>query len=114
YIEKKYLPFRDYEDNDFLDKGTYWYRQGHIFSSPFYSIDYTLAQVCAFQFWIKFMDNRQMAWEDYIRLCRAGGSMPFLELVKLANLESPFDDGVIKRVVDPIKDWLDRVDDKNL
>lgn len=113
-LEKKYLPFRDYDDNEFLDKGTYWYRQGHIFSSPFYYIDYTLAQVCAFQFWIKFMEDRKTAWEDYIRLCRAGGSMSFLDLVKLANLESPFQEGVIKKVVGPIKEWLDSIDDKGL
>ena len=113
-MEKNYLPFRDYEDNEFLDKGTYWYRQGHIFSSPFYYIDYTLAQVCAFQFWIKCMEDREKAWDDYIRLCKAGGSLPFLELVKMANLENPFKDGVIKRVVKPIKEWLDTIDDKNL
>ena len=112
-IEKKYLPFRDYEDNDFLDKGGYWFRQGHIFSSPFYYIDYTLAQVCAFQFWIKTVDDREKAWGDYLRLCKAGGSMPFLELVELANLENPFKNGTIKKVVGPIKDWLDSVDDSN-
>lgn len=114
YLEKKYLPFRDYDDIEFLDKGTYWYRQGHIFANPFYYIDYTLAQVCAFQFWIKFNENRKSAWEDYIRLCKAGGSKPFLELVKIANLESPFNDGIIKKVVGPIKEWLDSIDDKNL
>ena len=114
YLEKQYLPFRDYEDNEFLDKGTYWYRQGHIFSSPFYYIDYTLAQVCAFQFWIKSMDDREMAWNDYVRLCKAGGSMPFLQLVSLAGLENPFKDGVIKKLVGPIKDWLDSIDDKDL
>lgn len=112
-IEKKYLPFRDYADNDFLDKGGYWFRQGHIFSSPFYYIDYTLAQVCAFQFWIKTREDREKAWGDYLRLCKAGGSMPFLELVELANLENPFKNGTIKKVVGPIKDWLDSVDDSN-
>lgn len=112
-IENKYLPFRDYEDNKFLDNGGYWFRQGHIFSSPFYYIDYTLAQVCAFQFWIKTREDKDKAWEDYIGLCRAGGSLPFLQLVELANLENPFKDGTIKRVVEPIKDWLDNIDDSN-
>lgn len=110
-IEKKYLPFRDYEDNDFLERGGYWFRQGHIFEVPFYYIDYTLAQVCAFQFWIKAMENREKAWEDYLRLCKAGGSKSFLELVKLAGLRSPFEEGTIKKVVGPIKEWLDSVDD---
>jgi len=112
-IERKYLPFRDYEDNDLLNRGGYWFRQSHIFGSPFYYIDYTLAQVCAFQFWIKINQDKEKAWEDYIRLCKAGGSKSFLELVELANLDNPFVDGTIKKVVGPIKEWLDRVDDSN-
>ncbi|MDR7869441.1 MAG: M3 family oligoendopeptidase [Tissierellaceae bacterium] len=110
-IEKKYLPFRDYEDNDLLNRGGYWFRQGHIFGNPFYYIDYTLAQVCAFQFWIKMRENKEAAWEDYLRLCKAGGSKSFLELVELAGLENPFVDGTIKRVVKPLSDWLDTIDD---
>ena len=110
-IEKKYLPFRDYEDNDLLNRGGYWFRQGHIFQVPFYYIDYTLAQVCAFQFWIKFREDREKAWADYVKLCKAGGSMPFSELVKYAGLKVPFEDGCIKEVVGPIKEWLDGVDD---
>lgn len=111
-IEKKYLPFRDYEDNDLLNRGGYWFRQGHIFQVPFYYIDYTLAQVCAFQFWVKFKKDRITAWEDYVRLCKAGGSMPFSELVKYAGLKVPFEDGCISEVVGPIKEWLDGVDDE--
>ena len=113
-IEKKYLPFRDYEDNDFLNRGGYWFKQGHIFQTPFYYIDYTLAQVCAFQFWIKDRENHEKAWEDYMRLCKAGGSLPFLELVKLGNLENPFVDGTISKVVKPLKEYLDSVDDSKL
>lgn len=111
-IEKKYMPFRDYEDNDLLNRGGYWFRQSHIFQSPFYYIDYTLAQVCAFQFWNKISQDRKKAWADYIRLCKAGGSKPFLELIILANLQNPFVDGTIKQVVEPIKAWLDKIDDK--
>ena len=110
-IEKKYLPSKDYEDNDLLNRGGYWFRQGHIFSSPFYYIDYTLAQVCAFQFWVRSREDREKAWEDYLRLCKAGGSMSFLKLVELAELDNPFVDGTIERVVGLIKEYLDSVDD---
>ena len=113
-IEKKYLPHRDYEDNDYLERGGFWYQQGHIFGSPFYYIDYTLAQVCAFQFWKKANEDRKKAWEDYLRLCRAGGSKPFLELVELAGLESPFKEGCLESVVESIEDWLNGVDDTKL
>ena len=110
-IEKKYLPSRDYEENEFLDRGAYWFKQGHIFSSPFYYIDYTLAQVCAFQFWIKNQEDKKQAWQDYLTLCKAGGSKSFLDLVSLAKLDNPFVDGTIKRTVGPLKDWLDTIDD---
>jgi hypothetical protein len=34
-----------------------------------------------------------------------------LDLVKTANLESPFEDGTIAKVMKPIKAYLDGVDD---
>ncbi|WP_426348018.1 M3 family oligoendopeptidase [Alloiococcus sp. CFN-8] len=113
-IERKYLPHRDYEGNDLLERGGFFYQQGHIFEDPFYYIDYTLAQVCAFQFWKKSREDREKAWEDYLRLCKAGGSKSFLELVDLANLNSPFKDGCIEEVMVPIKEYLDSVDDSSL
>ncbi|MFD3158537.1 M3 family oligoendopeptidase [Haloimpatiens sp. FM7330] len=113
-IEKKYLPNKDYEDNDLLNRGGFWFRQGHIFQVPFYYIDYTLAQVCALQFWVKANENREEAWTDYLRLCRAGGSKSFLGLVELANLKNPFEDGCIESVMGPIQKWLDNVDDTNM
>ena len=91
--ERKYLPTRDYGEIDELKEGIFWFRQGHIFGTPFYYIDYTLAQVCAFQFWIKSRENREKAWEEYLNLCRLGGSKPFFELMKAANLKNPFTEG---------------------
>ncbi len=110
-IEKKYLPFRDYEGNEYLENGGFWQRQGHIFEMPFYYIDYTLAQVCAFQFWKRDQENHEDAWSDYVKLCKAGGSQSFLDLVKYANLRSPFEDGCVASVVGMIKDYLNGVDD---
>lgn len=110
-IEKKYLPYINYEDNEFLENGGYWQQQRHIYESPFYYIDYTLAQLCAFQFWKKSLDNREEAWKDYLGLCKLGGSMSFLNLIKSAKLVSPFEDGSIKSIVDPVQKWIDGIDD---
>lgn len=112
HLETKYLPDRDYADNDLLARGGYWYRQGHIYTDPFYYIDYTLAQTCAFQFWIKAGRDREAAWADYLRLCQAGGSLSFLELVALANLQNPFTEGTIAALLPPLVAWLDGVDDR--
>lgn len=113
-IERKYLPHRNYDDNTYLEQGGFWHKQGHIFSSPFYYIDYTLAQICAFQFWKKMHEDRSAAWADYLHLCRQGGSKSFVELVKVAGLISPFEDGCVTSVIGSINAWLDSVDDAAL
>ncbi len=109
-LEKLYMPWLDYDEIKFCNEGGIWQKQMHIYQVPFYYIDYTLAQVCAFQFWIKFNENRESAWEDYHRLCKAGGSLPFTELTTLANIESPFENGVLEKVVDQIWKFLKSID----
>jgi M3 family oligoendopeptidase len=113
-IERKYLPHRIYDDNHFLEKGGFWHSQRHIYKWPFYYIDYTLAQVCAFQFWQKANDNMEKAWKNYLDLCKAGGSKPFLQLLKMSGLESPFEDGCIQSIVYDIENFLDSIDDNLL
>lgn len=114
-IEKKYLPSIDYGDNEFYENGGYWFKQGHIFGNPFYYIDYTLAQVCAFQYWVKFnLGDREIAWNEYLNLCKIGGSKPFLELLKEGNLKNPFQNSTIESIIIPIKKWLDSIDDSKL
>ncbi|RLL46749.1 M3 family oligoendopeptidase [Oceanobacillus piezotolerans] len=113
-LEETYLPHRDYDGIDYLENGALWQRQGHIYADPFYYIDYTLAQICAFQFWKRDNENHEEAWKDYLNLCKLGGSKPFLELVKAGNLRSPFEEGTVDSVIGTIEDWLNNVDDKAL
>ena len=105
-LEKIYLPHKDFEGCDYLERGGWWHGQGHIFSSPFYYIDYTLAGICALQFWKRMMNQDQDAWNDYLALCDVGGSKSFLELVKIGNLKSPFEDGCVASVIADIEGWL--------
>ena len=111
-IEKKYLPYIDYDGNEFLEKGGRWQQQRHIYMSPFYYIDYCLAQICAFQFWKRSNENEEQALKDYIELCKAGGSKSFLELVKLAKLVSPFDKNCLGSFIGDVEKWLDEFDVK--
>lgn len=109
--EKKYLPWKNYEGNDFLESGGFWQGQPHIFRVPFYYIDYCLAMICAFQFWIKTNNDRVHAWEEYLRLCKAGGSKSFTGLLEIANLQSPFEESTITNVKEKISTWLNQIDD---
>lgn len=113
-LEKKYLPSRDYDGITYLEQGAFWQKQSHIYTTPFYYIDYTLAQLCAFQFWKKSKEDFTSAWDNYLELCKAGGSMSFLKLVDLAGLKSPFEDGAIQSVIHDIENWLNGIDDSVL
>ncbi|WP_349405435.1 M3 family oligoendopeptidase [Clostridium perfringens] len=110
-IEKKYLPHKNYDECDFLERGGWWFQQNHIFLSPFYYIDYTLAQICALQFWKKDRENHEKAWEDYLNLCNIGGTKTFLGLLKYANLKSPFENGCVESVVEVVDEYLESIDD---
>lgn len=113
-IEQKYMPGRDYEGNAYLESGRFWQRQGHIYRSPFYYIDYTLAQICALQYWKMSQENAEEAWKSYLDLCKQGGSKSFVDLVKFAGLRSPFEDGCVESVVGEIESYLNDVNDKAL
>ncbi len=111
-LEKLYLPGKDYSESEALDNGIFWYRQGHIFAAPFYYIDYTLAQVCALQFWKRTqIDHDVTAWADYLRICQMGGTGTFLQVVEAAGIKSPFQEGALSETLFETKKWLDAVDD---
>ena len=111
-IEKKYLPDLNYDSNEFLKSGGRWQHQRHIFEMPFYYIDYCLAQICAYQFWKKSTDDLSKTMEDYIKLCEAGGTQSFLNLLNVAKINSPFDEPSLKKSVSYVDEWLQTIDDK--
>ncbi len=78
---------------------------------PFYAVDYSLANLCAVQFWMKSKENKEEAWKDYLRLCKVGGKYSYFESLQLANLRSPFEEEVIQQIADFLGDWLEKVDD---
>lgn len=110
-IEKKYTPWKDYDSNEYLEEGGFWQKQAHIYGMPFYYIDYTLAQICALQFFKKSREDAKKAWEDYMKICLVSGSKPFLGVLKVGNLMSPFEDGCVESVVKEVAAYLDGIDD---
>ena len=105
-LEETYLPWRDYDGHEFLEKGGFWMQKQHIFLFPFYYIDYALAQMGAYQFYGRMKEDRRKAWEDYYRLCRAGGSKGYFELLELAKLDNPFQEGTVEKIVESLREDL--------
>lgn len=110
-LEKQYLPHKNYEEIDILEKGGWWMRQLHIFMYPFYYIDYTLAQVCAMQFWARIQKKDPKAFENYKHICEIGGTLPFKKIVKEAGLKVPFESGCLKETMEEIRAWFNVADD---
>ncbi|MDR2505359.1 MAG: M3 family oligoendopeptidase [Oscillospiraceae bacterium] len=108
-IEKKYLPWRDYDGDEFLSGGGFWMQKQHVFLYPFYYIDYALAQTCAFELYGRMKENPKQAWEDYLNLVKAGGSTNYFNLLKIANLSNPFESGSVARAVGHVVEELDEL-----
>ena len=76
-LEKEYKPHLDYTGNAFLEEGGYWQRQHHIYSLPFYYIDYCIAQSCALQYKTRMDEDykevglknplEDVAWKMWLR-----------------------------------------------
>ena len=105
-LEKTYLPWRDYDGHPFLEEGGFWMQKQHIFLYPFYYIEYALAQMGAFEFYGRMKKDRKEAWEDYYRLCQAGGSLGYFALLKLAHLSNPFEEGTVEKIVRSLEEDL--------
>jgi oligoendopeptidase F len=107
-LRKLYLPDRVDSDTSAVN----WFHQGHLFRAPFYYIDYTLAQVCALQFWRRTqVEQDPTAWADYLAICKIGGTKSFLNIVATANLKSPFEEGALAGTVAAAENYLNSIDD---
>ena len=107
-LELMYKPDLDY-DNDFYNSGAFWFAQGHVFWAPFYYIDYTLAQVCAFQYLLKYLENKEETLKEYITLCKAGGSESFFKLLDIGNLKNPMTTDVLEEIAPKLEELLNSI-----
>jgi len=106
-----YMPWMKLDGEiPFYSEGEGWQRQQHIYSSPFYYIDYCLAQTVALQFWARIQKDPQDAWKHYMSYTLQGGSRVFTELLKNAELDSPFEEVCLKTVCETANEWLENFD----
>ena len=108
-LEEKYMPWRVYdEDDDFMNRGGYWYHKVHFFIHPFYYIEYALATVNAMEMYKKYVEHPETAWKEYLELTDVAGSRRSVELLKLANLTPAYEDGAVKESISYVKSILEK------
>lgn len=100
-----FMPGLDFKDCP--AQRTYrWMRQPHIFSSPFYYIDYAIAEVGALQLWRLAKRDHAAAMDAYLELCRLGGTKPLLSILGAVGLRSPFEPDALPPLVDAVREEL--------
>ncbi len=110
-----YMPWMKLDGEiEFYSEGEGWQRQHHIYSMPFYYIDYCLAQTVALQFWAMIQNDRENAWKHYMAYTKQGGSRVFTELLKNAGLQSPFEETCLRGVCETADKWLADFDLKGI
>ena len=85
------------------EKGTIWLRYSHVFQSPFYYIEYAIAQLAALGIYRNYRDNQEDAIQKYDDFIHLGNSKPMPEVYKAAGVQFNFSKGYIKEILDFVK-----------
>ncbi len=84
-----------------------WQRQLHLFSVPFYYIEYGIAQLGALQVWLASKNDPEKALSQYKQALSVGGSRPLPELFSTAGIKFDFSQSTMVEVINAVKDELD-------
>ncbi len=108
-LEHRFRPHISMDGMPYLEKGTRWQYQMHIYEMPFYYIDYCLAQTAAFCFLLASRDNYEDAFARYLRLSRQGGEKVWTDLLEEAGFPSPFTPGALKTLAGRVEKMLEEI-----
>jgi oligoendopeptidase F len=86
-----------------------WHRQLHIFTHPFYYIEYGIAQLGALQVWANSKRDKARTLNDYKKSLGLGGSRPLPELFAAAGCTFKFDAATIKPLIQLARSELEKL-----
>jgi oligoendopeptidase F len=87
-----------------------WYQQPHFFGSPFYYIEYGIAQLGALQVWRNSLRDRKEAVRQYRHALGLGATQPLPELFKAAGARLVFDSEGMRELVTLVEEELEKLD----
>ena len=108
-LEEQFRPWISTKGMPYLEEGTRWQYQMHIYESPFYYIDYVLAQTAAFEFLLASQEDYDDAFKRYIALSKKGGTKLWPKLLEEAGLASPFAPGALADMAGKVKKLLESI-----
>jgi oligoendopeptidase F len=90
-------------------RGYLWHRQLHIFTHPFYYVEYAIAQLGALQVWANSKRDKRAALNDYKKALKLGGSRPLPELFAAAGCKFDFTRQTVRPLVNLIRTELEKL-----
>ncbi len=101
----RFIPDIDWAGHEDV-RMTGWHRKPHIFGSPFYYIEYGMAQIGALQVWRNSLHDPEKALKDYRRALAYGGTKTLPELFEASGAEFRFDSAMLQELVDLIESTI--------
>lgn len=102
---QRFMPAIDWRGFE-AEMATGWHRKQHIFGSPFYYVEYGMAQVGAIQVWRNALQNQPEAVARYRQALAKGGTVTLPELYETAGAKFAFDATVMQEVVDLLEQTI--------
>ncbi len=87
-----------------------WYQQPHFFASPFYYIEYGIAQLGALQVWRNSLRDPKDAIRQYRHALSLGATQPLPELFRAAGAQLVFDTEGMRELVMLAEEELDKLE----
>lgn len=103
---KRYMIGEDWSGLD-DEMVTGWQRRLHLIQSPFYYVDYGLAQIGATQVWRNALKDQAGAIAAYRRALSLGGTVTLPQLFAAAGGRLGFDTATLRQSVSLMEDTLD-------
>ena len=88
-----------------------WYQQPHFFGSPFYYIEYGIAQLGALQVWRNSLRDPQDAVRNYRGALALGATKPLPDLFKAAGARLVFDSEGMRELISVVEEELEKLHD---
>jgi oligoendopeptidase F len=94
------------------EKETGWHRKQHIFTDPFYYIEYGLAQLGALQVWRNALKDQPKAVANYRNALALGGTRGLAQLFTAAGGHFAFDRRTVGELIALVEEQLGLLTDK--
>jgi oligoendopeptidase F len=83
-----------------------WQRQSHLFTSPFYYIEYGIAQIGALQMWQQDLKDPAVAVANYRKALSLAGTKSLPQLFAAAELKFDFSENIITPLMETVSTHL--------